>query len=70
MTNKDLNIEYHANNGYWGTIKGRVVRVFSSITDTCIFSIRTEANYDLTSFENFVNEFPAILKDIERRFKK
>lgn len=70
MTNKDLNIEYHAKNGYWGTIKGRVVRVFSSITDTCIFSIRTEANYDLYSLQRLVNNFPDILLDIERRFKK
>lgn len=70
MLNKSLNIEYHANNGYWGTIRGRVVRIFSSVTDTCIFSIRTEANYDLYSLKNLVNDFPEILNDIERRFKK
>lgn len=70
MTKDRLDIEYHSNNGYWGTIKGRVVRVFSSVTDTCIFSIRTEANYDLESFRNFVNGFPDMLSDIERRFKK
>ena len=65
-----LTYEYHANNGYWGTIRGRVVRIFSSVTDTCIFSIRTDANYDLYSLRNLVNDFPAILLDIERRFKK
>ena len=70
IKNNSLNIEYHANNGYWGTIKGRVVRIFSSVTDTCIFSIRTDANYDLYSLRNLVNDFPEILLDIERRFKK
>ena len=70
LDNKSLRIEYHANNGYWGTIRGRVVRIFSSVTDTCIFSIRTEANYDLYSLRNLVNDFPEILLDIERRFKK
>lgn len=70
MLDKSLNIEYHANNGYWGTIRGRVVRIFSSVTDTCIFSIRTDANYDLYSLRNLVNDFPEILLDIERRFKK
>lgn len=68
--NKSLSIEYHSNNGYWGTIRGRVVRIFSSVTDTCIFSIRTDANYDLYSLRNLVNDFPEILLDIERRFKK
>lgn len=70
LDNKSLSIEYHANNGYWGTIRGRVVRIFSSVTDTCIFSIRTDANYDLYSLRNLVNDFPEILLDIERRFKK
>ena len=65
-----LNIEYHSNNGYWGTIKGRVVRVFSALTDTCIFSIRTEANYDLYSLKKLVDDFPNILLNIERSFKK
>ncbi len=69
IDNKSLNIEYHANNGYWGTIRGRVVRIFSSVTNTCIFSIRTDANYDLYSLKNLVNDFPEILHDIERRFK-
>ena len=70
MNNNSLNIEYHSNNGYWGTIRGRVVRIFSSVTDTCIFSIRTDANYDLYSLRNLVNDFPEILLDIERKFKK
>lgn len=65
-----LNIEYHSNNGYWGTIHGRVVRVFSALTDTCIFSIRTEANYDLYSLSKLVDDFPNILLNIERSFKK
>ena len=69
MIKNSLNIEYHANNGYWGTIRGRVVRIFSSVTNTCIFSIRTDANYDLYSLKNLVNDFPEILHDIERRFK-
>jgi hypothetical protein len=64
-----LNIEYHANNGYWGTIKGRVVRVFSSLTDTCIFSIRTDANYDLYSLRKLIDDFPTTLLEIERKFK-
>lgn len=64
-----LNIEYHANNGYWGTIKGRVVRVFSSLTDTCIFSIRTDAAYDLSSLRKLIDDFPNTLLEIERKFK-
>lgn len=67
--NDSLNIEYHANNGYWGTIKGRVVRVFSSLTNTCIFSIRTDANYDLCSLRKLIDDFPTTLSEIERKFK-
>ena len=62
--------EYHANNGYWGTLRGHIIRIFLNVTDTCIFSLRTDNIYQLEDLERVVNTFPETIELIERRFKK
>lgn len=70
-SSKYLTLEYHSRNGYWGTAKGHIIRIFSNVTDRCIFSIFIENGpITLEQLENLVHEYPNILADVERRFKK